>query len=151
MAIKHPEAFECSPSAGFDGLYYWDWMKRAVARRGIEPCDTDAKIEINGFFLLVESKAPGVEISRGQGQAIRAELQTGLVTYIYVRGKQVPTWWRWESWEEGKSEEFNAPIAAESMLNDMSRFVARWADDHDRLPADAWRHRLIEAANRGWK
>lgn len=94
MAIIYPKAFAASPSAGFDGVFDWDWL-RGCFPRGIMPMDADAEIEINGRFLTFETKHEGVPIPAGQLQALKAKVALGF-TVVFLWGKASPSWWRWE-------------------------------------------------------
>lgn len=45
----------------------WDWAGlRPCFPRGIEPTDLDGFVEINGRFLVLEGKGPGVPLKEGQ-------------------------------------------------------------------------------------
>jgi hypothetical protein len=143
--IKHAAAFLRSPAAGFDGVLHWDWLKRGVNFRGISPMDIDASVETHNFFLMVESKDEGVNISTGQRMAIDALVKTGLVTFVYQYGKEVPTAWQIHQWN-GKSELIKTAKEGSTMLLDMEAFARKWFVHHDGLRNDAWQHRLIEVA-----
>lgn len=58
MTIEDPAAFLSS---------IWDWGPlRGCFPRGIAPTDIDAWVEIGGYFLVIEGKAPGVPLKDGQ-------------------------------------------------------------------------------------
>lgn len=45
----------------------WDWKPlRPCFKRGIEPTDIDGFVEIGGYFLVLEGKAPNVPLKEGQ-------------------------------------------------------------------------------------
>jgi hypothetical protein len=156
--VLYPESFRSSPSAGNDGDLHWGWQSEAVGRRGIRPADLDACIEINGFFLVTESKDVGKPIRDADedenvrprdGQAIlrRAFIRTGLVTFLYQWGKRIPVEWQWHTLER-KSIKRRATDASIKPGGEMFEFVRRWAEHFDRQDKDAWRFRMIDAALR---
>jgi hypothetical protein len=58
VTIKNPAAYLAS---------IWDWAPlRPCFKRGIEPTDIDGFVEIGGYFLVIEGKAPGVPLKEGQ-------------------------------------------------------------------------------------
>jgi hypothetical protein len=63
--IHHARAFYRDPAAGFDGLFLWDWLHGAFGPK-IMPMDFDGVVERGGFFLVFETKDPGVPVPRGQ-------------------------------------------------------------------------------------
>jgi len=61
VTIRNPKAF-------LDSI--WDWAPlKGCLPRGIEPTDIDGWIEVGGYFLVLEGKAPGVPIPTGQAAA----------------------------------------------------------------------------------
>jgi hypothetical protein len=144
--ILHPEAFQRSPSAGFDGVTFWEWLANNVKHvRGITPTDVDAAVGVNHFNLIVETKDTGVPVTTGQRRFINDKLATGLYTAIYVWGKEIPTSWQWQTWTK-ESKVFTAPYGGATMLDDMGAFARLWIDKCDALPSNFWRLRMIDAA-----
>jgi len=89
MAIKFPKAFNGNLPAGFDGVFEWDYLEFP---RNITPMDIDGSVEIKGNFLMFETKDTGVEIPKGQFQALSrlVELGNGRITIIFLWGKDIP-------------------------------------------------------------
>lgn len=145
--VLYPDAFRRSPAAGFDGEYHWDHWARAINRRGIRPCDIDAVVEINHFFLMAETKDQGwsVDDNIGQTRTRRSLLDTGLVTFLYQWGKKDPVQWQYQTWQF-KSRLFVRPSIGHTMLDDIENFISRWANWADNLNATRWRRRMIDAA-----
>lgn len=91
--ILYPEAFKASRPAGFDGVYDWGHWAPAIALavdRGIAPMDIDAAVEINGHYIIAETKNEGVKIPLGQHFTLNALVKTGLFTVIKRWGKIGP-------------------------------------------------------------
>lgn len=70
----------------------WNWRPlRGCFPRGIEPTDIDGWVEIGGYFLVLEGKAPGVPVKEGQGRFYQRALRwnrivPGLFTIIVIWG-----------------------------------------------------------------
>lgn len=75
--IKYPKKFRQSISAGFDGIFDWDFLLPAFVGTKIEPMDIDAIIERHGKFLIIETKTPGKKIPEGQEITLKSLLQLG--------------------------------------------------------------------------
>jgi len=90
VALYNEDAFQRSPSAGFDGIWDWDFLKGAFGPT-IMPMDIDALVERRGHFVIFETKKTGVEIPQGQKIALGKliELGRGHITLIVVFGKSV--------------------------------------------------------------
>lgn len=87
MTIKYKDKFSQSNSAGFDGLFDWDFLLPAFAGTKIQFMDFDGVVERNGKFLLIETKDEGVPIPTGQRITLQAVLNTGLWTVTHLEGK----------------------------------------------------------------
>lgn len=85
--IGNRDEFDRHPPAGFDGVTDWEWMARGCPGK-IRPMDIDSCIEINGRFLMTETKATGAEIPRGQWLTIKRLVLTGYVTFLLVHPKE---------------------------------------------------------------
>jgi hypothetical protein len=145
--IHSPELFAASLSAGFDGVLWWDHWAAAIGRRAIRPSDIDLIVEINGHFIVVESKNEGASISQGQQLLLEALRLTGLFVIIEQYGKDWGYRWRWRALNT-ESEWFHAR-SKEEFVKEQSAFIKKWADYMDKLPDDEWRIRLVEAAVKG--
>lgn len=80
MTIENPEAF----AKGF-----WDWaiLDGCFGDTKIKPTDIDGAIERRGWYLLIETKAPGVELKQGQLLFYKGLLDTGRFTILFVWGE----------------------------------------------------------------
>jgi hypothetical protein len=89
MVIKYPASFNNNLPAGFDGVFKWDYL---IFPRNISPMDIDGNVEINGNFLMFETKDTGVDIPPGQFQALSrlVWLGNGRITVIFLWGKDIP-------------------------------------------------------------
>lgn len=98
--IQHPDAFNQSKPANYDGLFDWDFLRSAFEPTKIEPTDIDAVVERCGNFLCFETKAPGVEIPMGQAMALERliKLGRGAIFLIVLFGKTAPTIESMEIW-----------------------------------------------------
>jgi hypothetical protein len=143
--IIFPEAFKRSPTADNDGVYYWEWWRAAINRRGIRPTDGDAIVEINNAFLLAETKDEGVPIQDGQRRTLDALLRTGLWTVIHQIGKHTPVSWALERYAMPRRE-FTGGLNVDRRSGPLFDFVARWAERADSLHKHWWRKRAITAA-----
>ena len=70
-----------------DRLPSWDGLLDASKfPRGIIPMDIDGFVEINGHYLFLEQKGPGVILCQpGQGYALRALARLPRVTVVFFR------------------------------------------------------------------
>lgn len=59
MAIRNLEQF-------VNNIWNWDCLSGCFGSEKQKPTDVDGLIERRGNFLLLEAKAPGVELSTGQ-------------------------------------------------------------------------------------
>src|SRR5262249_1353732 len=143
--VLYPDAFKRSPSAGFDGVFHWDHWAPAIARRAIAPSDLDAIVEIKGFFLICESKDEGAHIQKGQRLLLDALVRTGLVTLITRWGKEPPgKWWQYET--INYKSLVLGPTDSQSVVDQETVFISRWAEVVDGYQADQWRLRMIDSA-----
>lgn len=67
----------------------WDWgiLRGCFGDTKIEPTDIDGFVERNGKFLVIETKAPGVEIKTGQMITFKRLIETGRFTVMIVWGE----------------------------------------------------------------
>jgi hypothetical protein len=147
--VKFPHAFRTSPSAGFDGALHWEFWRYAINRRCIEPMDLDAIVEINNFFLINESKNPGVPISSGQQRTLNALLRTGLCTVIYQTGKEWPQFWSYQTIAHPRTPEFADGLNPDRRSGSIFDFIRAWSIKNDTRHPEAWRFRMIDAALHG--
>ncbi len=143
--VFHPEAFRRSLSSSFDGALHWDHWAPAINRRNIRPSDIDCIVEINGFFLICESKDEGVEVSVGQSMLLDALIQTGLFVVITRWGKDRPG----KAWQVewlGKKHSKRGPNEKQTVEEQEAQFIAKWANVVDARNRDDWRRKLIKAA-----
>jgi hypothetical protein len=88
--IKYPETFKRSPSAGFDGVFDWSWTQGCFGGGKITPMDFDGVIERNGNFLVMETKAVGKDIPKGQMITLESAYALGCFTLLFIQGKGSP-------------------------------------------------------------
>lgn len=88
--IKFPARFEQAKPAGFDGVFEWDFLEGCFPRN-IMPMDFDGVVEINGNFLLFETKQPGRAVEKGQQYTFRALLESPNWTIFMLYGKTADT------------------------------------------------------------
>lgn len=66
---------------------FWDWeFLNECFRSGIQVSDIDGIVERRGFFLVLETKQPGVQSSKGQRVMLENLVRTGYFTVVYVWG-----------------------------------------------------------------
>jgi hypothetical protein len=97
VTILFPQNFKQSPSAGFDGIFNWDFLFPAFAGTKIMPMDVDCLIERRGCFLGFETKDAGVPLRLGQRMAIEASVKAGWI-YVFCRKRpdeieEFEIWW----------------------------------------------------------
>lgn len=98
--IKHPRGFTEAMPAGFDGLFDWDFLLPAFSGTKIAPTDIDGVVERHGKILLFETKAPGIEIKKGQEILLEALLKIGRgsIYLMVIYGKTADTIIGMEEW-----------------------------------------------------
>lgn len=79
MTIQDPERFVA-------GLWDWSILDGCFGNTKIMPTDIDGFVERNGYFLLLETKAPKVELKIGQMTAFERLTKTKVVTVIVIWG-----------------------------------------------------------------
>ena len=79
MTINNPEKFVA-------GLWDWGTLDGCFGDTKIMPTDLDGFVERNGKFLVLETKAPGVEVKRGQQLTFERLVSTGVFTVVLVWG-----------------------------------------------------------------
>lgn len=90
--INYPDAYNKSKTPWHDGDIYWQWLIDGCKGTNIKPMDIDAIIERKGCFLVVESKEINVPIPLGQMITLNRLWALGIVSTIFVWGKEVPTY-----------------------------------------------------------
>lgn len=130
MAINNEERFFEALPAGFDGIFDWDFLKGAFGNV-IMPMDLDGVVERYGNILIFETKAPGVEIKRGQVITLEAflNLRPGAVTVFIVYGKTQNNISSMEIWRS-KSKLPIDPANAQTVFNEASK----WYQNAERNP-----------------
>jgi hypothetical protein len=98
MTIKHKKTFADSKAAGFDGVFFWDFLKGAFGPT-IEPMDFDGVVERRGAFLVFETKAPGVTLPEGQRITLEALIQDPRFTVVLC-AKRPEDIGGWEVWHK---------------------------------------------------
>ena len=126
MAIVRPEAFAQSPSADFDGVFDWDFLRPAFAGTKIMPMDFDCVVERGGKFLCFETKNKGVEVPNGQRRALENAVMTGPWTVIILRGKCASDINGWEVWCRGRHSGRFEQCPMTGNADDLVGFVRRW-------------------------
>jgi hypothetical protein len=86
--LENEKAFYNSPSAGFDGLFNWDFLLPIFGDSKIAPMDIDAMIERNDNILFMETKRDGADVKMGQRICYRSLHKRGGITLVYVWMKE---------------------------------------------------------------
>lgn len=126
MTILRPNAFKKAPSAGFDGVFDWDFLLPAFEGTRIEPMDLDAFIERRGNFLGFETKDGNVPIPEGQTIALRELALTGRWVIIVLRAKTPDKIDGWDVWYRGQKSGSFQQRHEEGNAADLVAFVRRW-------------------------
>ena len=129
--LNHPETFYGSPPAGYDGLFDWDFLKKAgcFGDTNIEPMDLDGIVERKGRFLVFETKNPGVEIPKGQEITLRALARTELFTVFLIQGKRPGEFTSLEIWDGPGNKTYGPMSADEDTIIYNTAAWFRWADN----------------------
>lgn len=71
-----------------NGRRMWDWafLGPAFPGNGMAPMDVDGLFERHGYFLVLESKLPGDELSGGQERALQALARLPQFLVVVVEG-----------------------------------------------------------------
>jgi len=85
--INHPINFNNSVAKDFDGVFEWDYLE-GVFPRGIMPMDWDGVVELEGNFLVFETKDVGIEVPQGQLMALTRATKLAPITVIVIWGKK---------------------------------------------------------------
>lgn len=125
--IKRPKTFARSASAGFDGVFDWDFLLPAFAPTRIQPMDLDAVIERRGQFLVFETKSGELPIPDGQRYTLEALCQTGVFTIIVLRAKTAEDITGWDVWHGTCREHHEGDAAA--LVEYVKRWF-KWASSH---------------------
>ena len=83
---------------------FWDWaIFDGCFGPGVSPMDLDGTVERNLWFLLFETKAPGVPIPKGELITFQSLMATKRFTILFMWGPRnipvVAELWRWRSIE----------------------------------------------------
>jgi len=87
MTVLYPKRFQQAAPAGFDGVFDWDFLEGCFPRATIMPMDFDCVVEINGNFLVFETKADGKAVPRGQILTFISLLQLPQFCLFLINGK----------------------------------------------------------------
>ena len=119
MTIQDAERFVA-------GLWDWAILEGCFGNTKIMPTDIDGFVERNGYFLLLETKAPKVELKQGQVMAFERLSRTRVVTVMILWGRtNVP--------EEVQVFGWNATsIKMPCNLDKMRYLVKKWFDYSDK-------------------
>jgi len=79
MTINNPEKFVA-------GLWDWAILDGCFGDTKIKPTDVEGEVERHGYFLRLETKAPGANIPDGQRYYLEALVNTGYFSVIVVWG-----------------------------------------------------------------
>lgn len=79
MTIQNPDKY-------LSNLWDWAILAGCFGTTRIEPTDLDGFVERNGKFLVIETKAPGVEVKTGQMITFDALVHTGYFSVVVVWG-----------------------------------------------------------------
>jgi len=123
----HSQAiFDRDPPAQYDGVFLWDFLAGAFGPT-IRPMDFDGVIEYRGYFLVFETKNPGVEPPTGQLRAFDALLYESRFTIVFCckRPAQIRGWTVWT--QHGVSE-FHGGASA------LRAWCAAWFEDKKQRP-----------------
>jgi hypothetical protein len=80
MTIQNPEEY-------LNNIWDWAILRGCFGETRIEPTDIDGFVERNGRFLVIETKAPYVEVKTGQMITFKRLIDTGYFTIVLVWGK----------------------------------------------------------------
>lgn len=126
MTVNYPAAFNRSPSAGFDGVFDWDFLKPAFSPTKIMPMDFDGVVERGGRFLCFETKSGIVPIPQGQVLTLKALVETGRWTIIVLRGKCAAEVDGWDVWFRGQRSGLFEQRHEDGDADALVEFVRRW-------------------------
>ena len=89
--IRNRLLFDADPPAGFDGVFFWDFLKGAFDQ--CEPMDLDAVVERRGHLLTFETKEPWTHVpSASAYRALedRVDLLIGTRHFVQVADLRIP-------------------------------------------------------------
>lgn len=97
----HIECPHCHQTIGFDGLFQWGWVSKAIRsvdkHTKITPMDFDGVIERELNYLVIETKDEGVKIQKGQLLTLERLHRAESFCVMKVWGKKNPTKWEAET------------------------------------------------------
>lgn len=150
--LNKPHKFYDDLPPGFDGLWNFDVLKGCFPR-GITPMDLDGTVEINGRFLVFETKKPGVKLPHGQRRALEALVKLGFFTVVYVAGKPgvadagiedgFEYFEVWNLYLGDVYKKYYENVGVE----ELRAFCARWSESVERLAPPIHRSTLLEVYN----
>lgn len=79
VTINNPEAFMA-------GVWDWGILDGCFGETRIKPTDLDGMVERHGWFLVLETKAPGAIIPQGQLGTFEKLRATGKFTILVIWG-----------------------------------------------------------------
>lgn len=108
------------PASYVAGLWDWAVLDGCFGQTRIRPTDIDGEVERNGWFLRLETKAPGAGIPEGQMRTFRQLIAIGRFTILVVWGRK------------GKPEKLRImrpgqdDVMEPATLEDLRHEVAKW-------------------------
>lgn len=119
-----------SPQQYLDSAWNWDFLKGCFPNPRVRFSDIDGTVEVNGYFLYLECKAPGVEMPVGQAIAFERRIEDGRSTVIYVWGEpELP-----EAFQVLGAMKEPQPCDVDQLVNTIREWSA-WADSQPRPEA----------------
>ena len=132
VTIKHPETFNNSLSAGFDGVFDWGWTNGCFGKGKITPMDFDGVVEKKGNFILFETKGVNVPVPKGQIITLESAYRLKCFTIVFIEGKLSPERvmvWFAPGFKSGAKMDKHVPVNMERMKNLCSDWY-KFADKH---------------------
>lgn len=132
--IKHPDTFQKSPSANFDGVFDWSWTGGCFGDGKITPMDFDGVIERKGNFLVMETKNLNVPVPQGQIFTLESAFKLNVFTVVFIQGKQKPEFAK--AWcQPGFSNGLVMKDFKPTDIKRMQVFLSSWYQFADKNPA----------------
>ena len=132
MTILYPKRFHAAKSAGFDGVFEWDFLLPAFREVNelITPMDFDCVVERKRHFLIYETKDLDVPIPQGQTITLENVTHPKDFTVITLQGKTAQEICGWEVWRYGASGKIYKKWFdgdSESLMKYSERWI-KWAN-----------------------
>jgi len=116
----------CQELIGYDGRFEWDWIFECFPR-GIMPMDFDAVVEINGHFLIIETKMPDAKVPVGQFRCLSQLHKAKSFVVVILWGKDKPEYFEYIR----RNGEYKSP--PQKIVHDEHvAFIRRWANAAER-------------------